>query len=81
MNKDEKIFVTKPFLADISEFVPYLEQIWDSGVMTHNGPLVQKLEKRLCEYLGVENTITINNGTLALQLAIRALGLHGDIIT
>ena len=81
MNKDEKIFVTKPSLAEIGEIVPYLEQIWESGIMTHNGPLVQELERRLCEYLDISNTVTLNNGTLALQLAIRALGLRGEIIT
>ncbi len=75
------IYVTKPSLAPLEEFLPYLETIWETGVMTHNGPLVQQLEKALCEYLNVPHVICVANGTCALQLAIRALDLTGEIIT
>ena len=75
------IYVTQPSLAPITEVTPYLDKIWKSGVMTHNGPLVQQLEKDLSEYLGVANLLSAVNGTCALQLAIRALDLSGEIIT
>ena len=78
---DEKIFVTQPSLAPLSEFNAYLEQIWESGVMTHNGPLVQRLEKEISAHEGVPDTICLANGTCALQLAVRALDLDGEIIT
>lgn len=78
---NEKIFVTRPSLAPLSEFNEYLEQIWETGVMTHNGPLMQKLEKELSIYESVPDTICLSNGTCALQLAIRALDLEGEIIT
>ena len=75
------IYVTKPFLAPLDEFSSYLKTIWETGVMTHNGPLVQQLEKALSEYLNVPYVVCVANGTCALQLAIRALDLTGEIIT
>jgi hypothetical protein len=75
------IYVTQPSLAPLEEFLPYLESIWETGIMTHNGPMVQKLEKALSEYLNVPHVVCVANGTCALQLAIRALDLTGEIIT
>jgi dTDP-4-amino-4,6-dideoxygalactose transaminase len=75
------IFVTRPSLAPLEEYVTYLENIWETGIMTHNGPLVQQLEAELCDYLGVKNVVCVANGTCAIQLAIRALDLAGEIIT
>jgi dTDP-4-amino-4,6-dideoxygalactose transaminase len=79
MNK--AIFVTKPSLAPLPEFVSYLERIWETGVMTHNGPFMQQLERELMTYLEVPDAICLANGTCAMQLAIRALDLKGEIIT
>jgi dTDP-4-amino-4,6-dideoxygalactose transaminase len=59
----------------------YLETIWSTGVMTHNGPLMQRLERELCAFLGVSDMVCVANGTCAMQLAIRALDLSGEIIT
>ena len=78
---ERPIYVTRPSLAPLDELIPYLETIWESGVMTHNGPLVQRFEKELEEYLQVPHVICVSNGTSALQLAIRALDLTGEIIT
>lgn len=75
------IFVTRPSLAPLEEYVTYLESIWETGIMTHNGPLVQQLEAELCDYLRVKNVVCVSNGTCALQLSIRALDLSGEIIT
>lgn len=49
--------------------------------MTHNGPLVQQFERELAQLLGVKHVVCVANGTCALQLAIRALDLSGEIIT
>ncbi len=83
MSHDDKkpIYVTQPSLAPIKDFTPYLEKIWESGVMTHNGPLMHQLERELGQYLGVDDVVCLVNGTCALQLAIRALNLEGEIIT
>jgi len=78
---DKPIYVTQPSLAPLEEFNEYLQQIWATGVMTHNGPFMQQLEKEISEYEGVPDTICLANGTCAMQLAIRAMDLEGEIIT
>lgn len=77
----QPIYVTKPFLPPLEEYVRYLEGIWENGVLTHNGPLLQRLERELAAYLGLQDLVCLSNGTIALQLAIRALKLQGEIIT
>jgi dTDP-4-amino-4,6-dideoxygalactose transaminase len=75
------INVTKPFLPPIAEFQEYIQQIWERNWLTNNGPLVNELELRLKEHLQVDHLLYMNNGTIALQIAIKALGLKGEIIT
>jgi dTDP-4-amino-4,6-dideoxygalactose transaminase len=75
------INVTKTYLPDIGKYKSYIDEIYANGQLTNNGPLVQKLERRLQEYLGVNNVILVANGTLALDVAYRALDLTGDVIT
>lgn len=80
MNK-ENIFVTKPTLPPLVEFIPYLQQIWDNKILTNGGPFHQQLEKDLCEYLGVEHISLFTNGTIALVTALQALCITGEVIT
>jgi dTDP-4-amino-4,6-dideoxygalactose transaminase len=80
-NTNKPIYVTMPSLAPLEEYNRWLEKAWESGILTHNGPLVQKLEKELMAYLNVKNLVAVTNGTIALQLAIKVLGLKGEIIT
>ena len=76
------IYVTQSVLPKLSDFIPYLEKIWDSGVLTNGGPLHQQLEQELCEYLEVDYISLFNNGTIALVVALQALGLKsGEVIT
>lgn len=75
------INVTKSYLPPIEEYQSYLNKIWDSAWLTNQGPLVQKLEKELKEYLGVKNILFVSNGTIAIQLVIKALELKGEVIT
>ncbi len=77
----EKIFVTKTFLPPLEEYVEYLREIWDSGYITNDGPMFQRFEKELAKFIGHEHLVCMGNGTLALQIAIRALGLKGNVIT
>ena len=79
--ENKNIFVTQPSLAPLEEVNELMKGIWASGIMTHNGPLVQRFENEVSEYLGVPNTVSCVNGTFALQMAIRALQLKGEIIT
>ena len=76
-----KINVTQPSLPPLDDYVEYLKVIWKTGVLTHNGPLVRKLEHEISNYLNQKTIICVSNGTCALQLAIRALDLSGEIIT
>ena len=75
------INVTKSFLPELKDYVTYLEKVWESGWLTNQGPLVVELENRLKEILGVRHLFFVNNGTIALQIAIKALDLSGEIIT
>lgn len=75
------IYVTQPSLAPLSEYTGYLEKVWKSGVLTHNGPLVRQLESDLRAKLNLTHCTIVLNGTIALQMAIKALDLKGEIIT
>lgn len=75
------INVTKTFLPEQEEYNAILKRAWDAGWITNRGVLVKELEDKLKAYLGVSNVIAMTNGTLSLQIAIKALGLKGDIIT
>lgn len=59
----------------------YFRKIWENGQFSHSGPLILKLQEKLKKYLGVKHLFIVANGTSALQIAIRALGLNGEIIT
>ena len=79
--KNKNIFVTQPSLAPFNEFTEILKGVWDRKILTHNGPLVQQLESELEQKLEVPHFTVVNNGTIALQIAIKALALQGEIIT
>ena len=81
MISEKPIYVTMPSLCPQKEYGEILKSAWDSGILTHNGPLVQKLEKDIDQYLNSKNQVIMTNGTIALQLAIKALNLKGEIIT
>ena len=79
--ENKNIYVTMPTLAPLEEVHELMKGIWASGIMTHNGPLVQRFEKETANYLGTPNLVACVNGTIGLQMAIRALRLKGEIIT
>ena len=80
MNK-KQIYVTQPFLPDLSEFTPYLEKIWENKILTNGGPFHEQLEKELCLKLGVQHLSLFSNGTLALITALQVLRITGEVIT
>ena len=75
------INVTKTFLPPLDEYIKYLEKIWETHWVTNQGPLAEDLESKLKEYLNVKNLLLVSNGTIALQLAIKALNLKDEIVT
>ncbi|WP_312450911.1 DegT/DnrJ/EryC1/StrS family aminotransferase [Comamonas sp.] len=75
------IYVTQPNMPPLDEFIPYLQKIWDSKVVTNGGVFHKNLETALCEYLGVKYLSLCSNGTLGLVIALKALGVKGEVIT
>ncbi|MGD8631854.1 MAG: DegT/DnrJ/EryC1/StrS family aminotransferase, partial [Gammaproteobacteria bacterium] len=78
---NKPVYVTRPSLPPLEEFVPYLEQIWENKILTNNGPFHKQLEQALCDYLGVEHLALFTNGTIALVTALQALKITGEVIT
>lgn len=78
----EKIIpVVRPSMPPYEEYVEEIRDLWDNRWLTHTGPKHQLLEKSLCKYLDVPNIALFANGHLALELAINALELKGEVIT
>jgi dTDP-4-amino-4,6-dideoxygalactose transaminase len=73
--------VTRTYMPDLDLYRTQLEQTWETGQLTNNGPLRRKLVDELKKYLCLPNLELVANGTLALQLAIKSLDLKGEIIT
>ncbi len=75
------INVTKTFLPPIEEYTALLKTAWDKVWITNNGPLLQELEQKLKNYLQVKNLQVCSNGTIVLQMALKALNITGEVIT
>jgi dTDP-4-amino-4,6-dideoxygalactose transaminase len=77
---DKPLHVGRPNIGDREAFLRRINQILDNQWLTNNGPMVQEFEQRIAEYLGVKHCVAMCNGTIALEIAIRALGLQGEVI-
>ena len=75
------IYVTRPDLPDLQEFIPYLQKIWDTKILTNGGPFHEQLEQELCQYLGVKHIALFTNATIGLVTALQALRITGEVIT
>lgn len=76
------IYVTRPFLPPKEEYLKRVSEVFDREVLTNQGPEVQELEAHMKKYLGTENFQYVANGTVAIQIALRALDItEGEIIT
>ena len=73
--------VTKPFFPPREKYDKYISDIWERQWLTNNGPVLVELEAGLKQYLNISNLMFVANGTIAIQMAIKALKLTGDIIT
>ncbi len=81
MKMKKPILVTQPELPKLDDFIPMLEDIWESKWLTNNGKYHQELEKTLADYLGVPFVSLFSNGTLALITALQCLRITGEVIT
>ena len=75
------INVTKTFLPPYNEYVATLKRAWDKAWITNNGELLVELELKLKRYLGLNNLLFCSNGTIVLQMALKALDIRGEVIT
>ena len=73
--------ITKPFLPPKEEYLKYIDGIWNRQWLTNMGPLASQLEMELKDFLDVQHLLFVTNGTVAIQMAIKALGITGEIIT
>lgn len=76
-----KILVTKPYQAPFDEITAEMQRAWDAKWLTNNGPLLKEFEARLNAYLGTGECAVVSNGTVAIQVAMQALEVSGEIIT
>lgn len=77
----ERVNVTKTFLPPLEEYQKLLGEVWNSGQLTNYGDKSIELQEKLRAHLGVKHLQLVNNGTIAIQLAIKALGISGEVIT
>lgn len=77
---DEELCVGRPNIGDRAALLERINRMLDSRWLTNNGPLVQEFERRVADRLDVKHCIAICNATVALEIAIRALGLKGEVI-
>jgi dTDP-4-amino-4,6-dideoxygalactose transaminase len=79
--KHNPIFVTQPALPPLDKFIDSLKKIWETKILTNNGPFHKEFEATLSEYLGIKHISVFSNGTLALITALQALKITGEVIT
>ena len=77
----DRLYVTRPSMPPLEEFIPLLERIWASRQLTNGGPFHEELEAALAEHLSIEHISLFANGTLALVSALQALRISGEVIT
>ena len=77
---DELLHVGRPNIGDKQAFLAYVDEIFERRWLSNDGPLLQQFEARVAEHLGVRHCVAMCNGTIALEIAIRATGLQGEVI-
>jgi dTDP-4-amino-4,6-dideoxygalactose transaminase len=77
---EQPVHVGRPNIGDRSAFLENINSMLDRAWLSNNGPLVQALEAKICERLNVKHCVAMCNGTIALEIAIRALDLTGEVI-
>lgn len=78
---EKPIYVIRPFMPPLDEYVRGLEEIWGNRWLTNNGPVLQRYTEKMKDFLDIQNLSMFNNGTLALQIGLQGLGISGEVIT
>lgn len=79
--QNESIYVTRPSLPPLEEYVDEIRDMWETGILTHQGPKHNRLQAELGQYLDAPNITLFGNGHLAMELGLTALDLTGEVIT
>ena len=80
MLEKKEFFVGRPNIGNRQRFNDRLDKIFERHWLTNDGELVRELEEKISNYLGVKHCIAMCNGTIALELAIRATGMSGKVL-
>ena len=75
MKFDKPIYITRPNVASLGDVTTLLQEVWDAQNFTNNGPMLRKLENALRSTLHIRHPVIVNNGTIAIHIALRALQL------
>jgi dTDP-4-amino-4,6-dideoxygalactose transaminase len=78
---EKPIYVTRPFLPPLDEFCQGLSEIWESGWLTNEGPILRRFTDELSAVCETDNLCLFTNGTLALEIALRGMGISGEAVT
>jgi dTDP-4-amino-4,6-dideoxygalactose transaminase len=76
----EPVHVGRPNIGDRARLMERIEGVINRRWLTNDGPLVHEFEEAISAMLGVPHCIAMCNGTVALEIAIRAAGLSGEVI-
>ena len=79
MGMEKDIFVTSPFLPDKKIFLQFIDQIWNSRWLTNQGPLHEQFRAELKSFLQVPFVTPVVNGHMGLEIAVKGLGLTGEV--
>jgi dTDP-4-amino-4,6-dideoxygalactose transaminase len=77
---EESVHVGRPNVGNVERFMTRARDILESGWLSNNGPMLVEFEKKIGDMLGVKNCVAMCNGTVALEIAIRALDFRGEVI-
>src|SRR5690242_13295610 len=77
---DKPLHVGRPNIGDRAKFAQRVDDLLDRGWLSNDGPMVRELERILADYLNCKHCVAMCNGTIALEIATRALGLKGEVI-
>ena len=77
--KSKSIYISRTYLPPLSQYNKYLKKIWESHWLTNDGELMRELEEKLQIRFGVKHVVCVSNGTSAIAIALKALGITKEI--
>lgn len=78
---NEEIYVTRPVLPPMEEYMEYLKDIWETHNLTNVGKYTRQLMIELMEFMNSRHCLPTVNGHMALEMTLQAMELSGEVIT